>query len=60
MASLGPDWPSAVVQNTQQITQHGLRDSATVGRYAAFAVDVPLRGLGLLPEPPRSARTRRR
>nr|WP_281404367.1 TetR/AcrR family transcriptional regulator [Pyxidicoccus fallax] len=37
-----------------------MRDPATVERYAEFAVDVLLRGLGLPPEPSRPARKRRR
>lgn len=37
-----------------------MSDPATVERYAEFAVDVLLHGLGLPPKPDRSSRTRRR
>jgi TetR/AcrR family transcriptional regulator len=37
-----------------------ISDPATVKRYAEFAVDALMRGLGLPPKPPRSSRTRRR
>lgn len=37
-----------------------MSDPVTVERYAEFAVDALLRGLGVSPKPPRSSRTRRR
>ena len=52
--------PFAEPETVQRAFGLDMSDPATVERYAEFAVDALLRGLGFPPKPPRSSRTRRR